>query len=86
MFEHDLTYDIYRDDITFIDHISTLPGGSMVTHGKARTSAPRALFPVHSRVLPLRRPQNVRVHSRRGCIAYCGAQIGASGPCECHVG
>lgn len=41
MFEHDLTYDIYREDITFIDHISTLPGGSMVTHGKASRVFPR---------------------------------------------
>lgn len=35
VFEHDLTYDIYREDITFVDNISNLPGGAMmVTHGK----------------------------------------------------
>lgn len=35
LFEHDITYDIYRDDITFLDNITTLPGGMhTVTHGK----------------------------------------------------
>ena len=39
LFEHDITYDIYRDDITFLDNITTLPGGMhTVTHGKVRTS------------------------------------------------
>ena len=46
-FVADLSYDIYRDDITFIDNISSLPGGlhSHITHGKARAAAlaPRLL-------------------------------------------
>lgn len=51
MFEHDLTYDIYREDITFVDHITTLPGGaSMVTHGKASFYAHHGK-PLASRVL-----------------------------------
>ena len=63
IFERDLSYDIYRDDITFIDNISAFPGGLSAinaTHGKVR----QPFCPTRSQYRPEHSPPPIRKPAR----------------------